>query len=176
VLTNPEVLSGFGASTGIAFLLLGQHLGLIFKLVKAAALVGLAIAALSLVDRDVAHGVSGWIDHLHPTNRYLHELVDRISAFEPSTMRWIGVGTLLYASLFVVEGVGLIRRKLWAEYVTIVVTASLIPIEIYEVIHAESLSKAAVLAVNIAIVIYLGYRLRSDGQWPFRRGARAGAT
>ena len=146
-----------------------------FKLVKAAALVALAIAALSLVDRDVAHGVSGWIDHLHPTNRYLHELLDRIAGFEPSTMRWIGVGTLLYASLFVVEGVGLIRGKLWAEYVTIVVTASLVPIELYEVIHAESLTKAGVLVVNIAIVTYLGYRLHRDGQWPFRRAVPAGA-
>jgi uncharacterized membrane protein (DUF2068 family) len=53
-------------------------------------------------------------------------------------------------------------QKRWAEYLTTVATASLIPFEIWELTRGLSLLKAAALAVNIAIVIYLIYVLRAD--------------
>jgi uncharacterized membrane protein (DUF2068 family) len=35
-------------------------------------------------------------------------------------------------------------------------------------VHHESVLKGIVIAVNIAIVIYLVWRLRRDKHWPFR--------
>ena len=39
-------------------------------------------------------------------------------------------------------------------------TSSLIPIEIYELLHRVTAMKIAVLAINIAVVIYLIVRVR----------------
>jgi uncharacterized membrane protein (DUF2068 family) len=61
--------------------------------------------------------------------------------------------------LLLTEGVGLFLRKRWAEYLTIFVTASLIPIEIYELGKKFSATKIIVLAINVAVVIYLVVRV-----------------
>ncbi len=141
----------------------------LFKLVKAIGLVAVGLGALSLLRRDEARGVKGWIDNLHPANHYMREAIEKVSGFDPATLRLIGIGTLVYACLFLIEGVGLLLRKLWAEYFTTILTTSLVPIEIYELVENESITKAAVTAFNIGIVIYLVFRLRGDGNWPFRR-------
>jgi uncharacterized membrane protein (DUF2068 family) len=62
--------------------------------------------------------------------------------------------------LFAIEGWGLWREKRWAEYLTVIVTASLIPLEIWEIIRHLTWLKVAALALNIAIVLYLLHLLR----------------
>jgi uncharacterized membrane protein (DUF2068 family) len=57
--------------------------------------------------------------------------------------------------LFSVEGIGLLTRKVWAEWLTIIITTSFIPLEVYEMVHKSSAIKAVVLVANILIVIYL---------------------
>jgi uncharacterized membrane protein (DUF2068 family) len=52
-------------------------------------------------------------------------------------------------------------RKHWAEYFTVITTAALIPLEIYELAAHFSWTKIMVLLVNIAIVVYLIARLRN---------------
>jgi uncharacterized membrane protein (DUF2068 family) len=76
----------------------------------------------------------------------------------------IGAGALVYAGILALQAWGLHRRRMWAEWLTVIVTSSLIPIEIYELIRHATLAKAIALGVNIAIVMYL---LRH--RWLFRR-------
>jgi uncharacterized membrane protein (DUF2068 family) len=57
--------------------------------------------------------------------------------------------------LELVEGVGLFYRRRWAEWLTVVATSLLIPLELYELVRSPSLLKAGGIAVNVAIVIYL---------------------
>lgn len=60
--------------------------------------------------------------------------------------------------LELVEGGGLFYRKRWAEWLTVIATSLLIPLEVYELVRHPSLLKAGGVAVNVAIVIYL-YRV-----------------
>jgi uncharacterized membrane protein (DUF2068 family) len=53
-------------------------------------------------------------------------------------------------------------RRRWAEWLTIVITASLIPLEIWECVHRPTLGKASVLVANAAIVWYLIIQLKSQ--------------
>ena len=62
--------------------------------------------------------------------------------------------------MFLVEGWGLWREKRWAEYLTVIVTASLIPLEIWEIFHHFTWLKVFALALNAAIVWYLIHLLR----------------
>ncbi len=67
---------------------------------------------------------------------------------------------MLYGLLELVEGTGLWLDKLWAEYLTVVATSLLVPLEIYELVRKPTLLKAAGISVNVAIVAYLAWRLR----------------
>jgi uncharacterized membrane protein (DUF2068 family) len=54
-------------------------------------------------------------------------------------------------------------RKRWAEWFVIIVTGSLLPFEIYELIKAVNAAKVVTVAVNVAVVIYLVIRVRKRG-------------
>jgi uncharacterized membrane protein (DUF2068 family) len=97
---------------------------------------------------------------LDPRRPFVHHLIDKLHRLHASTVLITGVLALGYGGLELVEGVGLWRDKLWAEFLTVIATSLLIPFEVYELVRKPSLLKAAGIAVNIAIVVYLGYRLR----------------
>jgi uncharacterized membrane protein (DUF2068 family) len=80
----------------------------------------------------------------------------------PAQLRAASVGTFIYSALLLTEGIGLVLRKRWAEYFTIITTAGLIPLEIYEIVHHLTIAKIVVFAVNAAIVVYLIVRVRSQ--------------
>ena len=77
---------------------------------------------------------------------------------------------LLYAALEATEMVGLWLGKRWAEYLTLVATVLLIPLEVYELVHGLSILKVATLVVNVAIALYL---LLSKRLFGLRGGYRA---
>jgi uncharacterized membrane protein (DUF2068 family) len=64
-----------------------------------------------------------------------------------------------YGLLELVEGVGLWLDKLWAEYLTVIATSLLVPLEVYELVRKPGPLKAAGIAVNVLIVVYLARRL-----------------
>ena len=146
----------------------------LFKLVKAAALIGVAIGALSLRHRDGA--LSTWIHALvfDPHGRLFHEAIEKISGLDTRQLTGVAIGTLVYAGVFITEGIGLMLRKPWAEVLTVIITVSFIPIEIYEMVEHESWLKVVVIAINLAIAVYLVRRLHRERIWPFhRRGVTA---
>ncbi len=54
-------------------------------------------------------------------------------------------------------------RKRWAEYFTIITTAGLIPLEVYEINRHVTAPKIVVLLINVAIVVYLVARIGRKG-------------
>ena len=52
------------------------------------------------------------------------------------------------------------RRRRWGEWLTVIITSSLVPVEVYEIYRHSSYVKLVVLALNVAIVIYLIYHMR----------------
>jgi uncharacterized membrane protein (DUF2068 family) len=78
-------------------------------------------------------------------------------AFKYSPARLIQLGFLVlgYAALEATEMVGLWLSKRWAEYLTMIATAVLIPIEIYELSLSVSVFKVITLVINVAILVYL---------------------
>jgi uncharacterized membrane protein (DUF2068 family) len=97
---------------------------------------------------------------LDPRRPFLHHLVLRLHDLHAGVVLLTGLAALGYGALEVVEGYGLWRDRVWAEVLTVVATALLVPLEVYEVVRSPSLVKAAGIAVNVAIVAYLAVRLR----------------
>jgi uncharacterized membrane protein (DUF2068 family) len=133
-----------------------------FKLLKGLALVALGIGALKLLHKDVAAETEHWIDlvRVDPHNRYIHELLSKLSIFDDRRLKQLSVGTFFYSAVFLTEGIGLALRKRWAEYFTIITTSSFLPLEVYELAKRASLAKGIVLLINIAVVVYLVIELR----------------
>ena len=133
-----------------------------FKLIKGLALLALGIGALRLLHKDVAVEIAQWIDVLRvdPHNHYIQSLLEKLGMVDDRKLKVLSIGTFFYSALFLTEGFGLALRKRWAEYLTIVSTASLLPIEVYEIAKHVSAFKIAVLVANIAIVVYLVLEVR----------------
>jgi uncharacterized membrane protein (DUF2068 family) len=142
----------------------------VFKLAKAAMLVTFGAIVLAHIHTGFGHWLRDLATELGfvGTERRITDLMEKLGAIEATHGLAIGIGALIYAALFVVEGTGLVLRKVWGEYVSSIMTASFIPLEIYELVEHGTVIKTAVVAVNIAIVVYLVLRLRRDGHWPFR--------
>ena len=145
------------ARTGI--LLIG-----LFKLVKGLLLVAVGIGALKLLHKDVAAVVDHWVEILRvdPDNHFLHRLLAKVFAVSPKQLKELSAGTFFYASLLLTEGVGLLLRKHWAEYFTVITTGVFIPLEVYELVHKFTAVKVGVTLVNVAIVWYLAAGLRGE--------------
>jgi uncharacterized membrane protein (DUF2068 family) len=133
-----------------------------FKLLKAILLVAVGAAMLRLINPHFADVVERWLAHLgSPLGRHLvQEALTRVLRLKPGQLAALGVGAWLYAILFAVEGVGLWRERRWAEFLTIGATASLIPLEIYEIVQKVSAARISALVMNAAIIVYLVARVR----------------
>ena len=108
----------------------------IFKFVKGALLLALAFGALTLLHKDVAAEVEHWLDQLRidPDNEFIGALLTKLQLVHTKELKEISALGAGYAALFLVEGTGLLFRKRWAEWLTIVATSSLMPIEVYELV------------------------------------------
>ncbi|MEA2325340.1 MAG: hypothetical protein QOE68_299 [Thermoanaerobaculia bacterium] len=129
-----------------------------FKVVKALLLIAGGFVALKLLHPSAANRVWGWIAQAPSEGE--RRLLAHVLTMATRSGAAAALAAFAYAALFFVEGIGLFLRKRWAEWLTIVATASLIPVEIYELLHRVTAIKIAVLAINIAVVIYLIVRVR----------------
>jgi uncharacterized membrane protein (DUF2068 family) len=96
--------------------------------------------------------------------------IDELFSLRSSRLHLFAAIALLYALVEGVEAVGLWYGKRWAEYLTLVVTASLLPVEVYELSQHATPFKVLAFVLNVAVVAYLLYAKRLFG---LRGGAAA---
>jgi uncharacterized membrane protein (DUF2068 family) len=134
----------------------------LFKLFKGVLLVAVGVGALKLLHKDIAETVVHWVNVLRvdPDNRFIHGLLTRALRVSSKQLVATSIGTFIYAGLLLTEGTGLLLRKRWAEYFTIITTALLIPLEVYELQRHFTVAKIGILIVNVAIVAYLVVHVR----------------
>jgi uncharacterized membrane protein (DUF2068 family) len=97
-------------------------------------------------------------------SRIMSHAIQRATNLSPSKIREFGVVSFVYAGLFLTGGIGLWLIKRWAEWFTVVITSSLVPLEIYEVFHRPTPIKVLVLIINVAVVAYPLYRIANKRQ------------
>jgi uncharacterized membrane protein (DUF2068 family) len=134
----------------------------VFKLFKASILIAVAVGAFKLLHKDVADAVEHWVEllRLDPNNHFIDAALEKASDISPGKIKELGLGSMVYAGLFLTEGIGLWLEKRWAEWLTVIITSSLVPIEIYEIHRHPTPVRIAALLINLAIVAYLVYRIR----------------
>jgi uncharacterized membrane protein (DUF2068 family) len=135
-----------------------------FKLLKAATLILTGIGILKLLHKDVAATLEHWIVALgfDPGRHFVSEFIERVTALPHQRIRDLGIVSLIYAGLFITEGIGLWMLKRWAEWFTVIITASLVPVEVYEIVQRTTALRILILLINIAVVVYLLRRIVKD--------------
>lgn len=135
----------------------GLRVIIVWKTVKGALLLAVGLTAILLRHSDihaVGVGLVEWLGLDPGTPRMTHWL-DKLLSLDAGTMVKVAAGAFAIGALMFVEAFGLHRRRKWAEWLTIIVTASLIPLEVYHLAVHPSLGKVLTLVANIAIVVYL---------------------
>ena len=134
----------------------------LFKWFKGALLLLLAFGFLKFVHRDVGEAFEGLANKLRidADNRYLGALLKKLNFLDDKKLETLSRLTFAYSALFLTEGTGLFFEKRWAEFLTIIATASFIPLEFYELFKNPSLVKVFFLALNAGIVGFLIITLR----------------
>jgi len=134
----------------------------IFKFFKAAILIALSVGVFRLLHKDVGETAERWVKalRLDPGNHFVDAVLIKASLITPAQIKKLGLGSLIYAALFLTEGTGLWLLKRWAEWFTAILTATLIPLEIYEIHRRPTVPRVVVLLINVAIVFYLVWCIR----------------
>jgi uncharacterized membrane protein (DUF2068 family) len=133
-----------------------------FRLLEGFLVLAMAIGVLRLLHHDVAAVAADWIAamRIDPHNEHIHSMLAMLGFLDDHRLKQIGAGSFVYATLKFIEGGGLFYGKRWAEYLTVIATGILIPLEIHELINHASLPRAAVFVANAAVVWYLVINLR----------------
>lgn len=134
----------------------------IFKLLKAALLIAVGFGALRLIHTDITTLLERWVARfgLNPGSRYVGHLFLEAATLTPNRIRDLAVGSFIYAALFLTEGIGLWLVKRWAVWFSIIITSSLLPVEVHEIFRRPTSASVFVLVINIAVVAFLVHRIR----------------
>lgn len=138
----------------------------LFKLSKFLFFLAVGAGALHLVHRNLGDLVMRLVDALpiDPEGRVVSIIMDKADLIDAHDLRRIGAGAFTYAVVCLVEGTGLLLRKTWAEYFTVVLTALGLPVEAFEILHRFNWYKVGAFAVNFLILLYLLWVLKKRGK------------
>ncbi len=134
----------------------------LFKLVKAVFFFCVGIGAMHLLHKDLSDEVIRLATALRfdPESRVVSLLMDKVDLIDVRRLREIGFATFAYSGLALTEGVGLLLEKVWAEYLTLILTVSFLPWELYELARRPSWFRLALLGINLAVLWYLVWLLK----------------
>ena len=140
------------------------HLISIEKTVKAVILIIVGMKLLTLVGQDVHAWASDFVTRhgIDVGNRFVHAALQRLVGVTSGQTITFGVVALLYSAVLLVEATGLWLQKRWAEYLTFISTALLLPLELYEMYERFTWVRVAIFVINIFVVWYLATRLRDE--------------
>jgi uncharacterized membrane protein (DUF2068 family) len=129
----------------------------VYKLLQALFFAAIGVGALRLLHKDVDDVLYRIASDLrfNPEGRFVNFILDRASLLNDPILRRIGFGAFCYAAIGILEGIGLYLEKAWGEYLTLIITASFLPLEIIEIIRRHTMARVGLLVVNVIVLVYL---------------------
>lgn len=128
-----------------------------YKLVQALLFAAIGVGALKLLHRDAADVLGRVADHLHFNSewRLVDFILDKASLLNDPLLRRIELAAFAYAAIGILEGIGLYLEKAWGEFLTLGITASFLPWELFEILRRVTWFRFGLLAANLLVFIYL---------------------
>jgi len=143
----------------------------LFKLVEAVFFLLVGVGAIHFIHHDLGDAATRLAERLRfdLDGRLMTWVMDQLDDITAHRLRQIGIATFFYAGLRITEGVGLVMEKTWAEYLTVGVTMSFLPWEIYEIGRHPDWVRIGLFVINLLVLAYLLWWLGRN-----RRGSEAG--
>lgn len=129
------------------------------ELTKGLVVLAAGFGALSLVHRDVWDVAYSLLRFLHINHRH-HYAAVFLRLAEGVTDRellLVAAGAALYSTVRFIEAYGLWRERAWAEWFAAISGAVYLPFEIHEILRRPTWFNAAILLINLGIVVYMLY-------------------
>jgi uncharacterized membrane protein (DUF2068 family) len=138
----------------------------LFKLGKSAFFFGVGIGAIHLLHKDLGDEAMKLAVALHrdPEGRFVSFLMKKVELIDAHRLKEAGLGSLGYSALALTEGIGLMLEKTWAEFLTLGLTISFLPWELYELARSPDLMRLSLLLANLVVLAYLVWLLRRKKQ------------
>lgn len=138
----------------------------LFKLGKSLLFFCLGIGAIHLLHKDLGDEVMRLATALKfdPESRFVSLLLDKVDLIDTHRLRQIGFATFAYSGMALTEGIGLLLEKVWAEYLTLILTISFLPWELYELVRRPDWFRLGLLLINLAVLGYLIWLLQRKKQ------------
>lgn len=104
--------------------------------------------------------------HLNLASRYPRIFLDLLENLSDQRLWGLAALAFGYAALRFIEAYGLWRERRWAEWFGVASGGIYVPFELYELAEGVSWLKLSTLAINLAVVGYLGYALWLSSRLP----------
>lgn len=131
----------------------------VFKLLQAMLFILLGFGAMRLLHKDLMEVAEHFVLALRfdPEGHFINLFLEKVALIDPHRLKQISAVVFSIAALDLIEGTGLVLEQAWAEFVTLVLTASFLPWEFFEVLRHGTWIRLVLLAINLAVVAYLVY-------------------
>jgi uncharacterized membrane protein (DUF2068 family) len=134
----------------------------LFKLGKAILFFSLGVGAIHLLHKDLGDEVMRLATALKfdPESKFVTLLLDKVDLIDAHRLKQISLATFAYSALALTEGIGLMLEKVWAEYLTLILTVSFLPWELFELSRHPNWFRLSLLLINLAVLAYLVWLLK----------------
>lgn len=129
----------------------------VFKFAQALLFILIGLGAHRLLHKDIADEIDTFARHMrfNPESKLVNFILDRASLINDPLLRRIGLAAYCYSALCIIEGMGLYLEKAWGEYLTLAITVSFLPWEVFEIFRSLTWLHVGLLIINVLVFIYL---------------------
>jgi uncharacterized membrane protein (DUF2068 family) len=129
----------------------------VLKFAQASLFILIGLGAHRLLHKDIADEIELFARHMrfNPESKLINIILERASLVNDPLLRRIGFAAFGYSALCIAEGLGLYLEKAWGEYLTLAITASFLPWEVFEIFRRLTWLHAGLLIINVLVFIYL---------------------
>ncbi len=133
----------------------------IIRVLEAALSVAVGLGVLHFLNKDLNDELTSLVHYLHlnEDGHLVSVLFDKIDLIDNHRLKQIGASAFAYGALKLIEGVGLVKEQVWAEYLTVIASLIFLPWEIYELLRHPNIWRLGILLGNLLIVAYLLWTL-----------------
>jgi len=133
----------------------------IVEALKGALALVAAYVLISLIRRDVDFESAAesvlFFFHIDPDRRLSQAFLNAADKMSDVNIMLIGGLALAYATLRFLEGYGLWKQRVWAEWLAIISGCVYLPFEVYKLIRHPNAFHWVILAINIVVVLYIAW-------------------
>ena len=144
----------------------GERIIALFEAAKGLIVLAAGFGLLTFLHKNFQKSVEEIILHLHlnPDKHYPRIFIDLAGNITDYQLWMFALFAVLYSGLRLLEAYGLWYGLRWAEWMAVITGSIYVPLEIYELFSGESLLKLITLLINIVIVFFMAFKLKSKNK------------